>query len=575
VSRSRLETPGAIESLGDGAEAAPLRELALHRWIDRILRNHSADRVLDRLLDAVLDGLSIHFGLVGHIDQAGDLRVMTLRLPGAMTSGAPGAEIRVAAEDWDEHPFALARQGHCVKLEGPLPLPGGFDAEGSFAAAPLVHQGEAMGLLVVGPRSRGREHDLDLLEAAAGRATPVLDATIHREAHSRTVSSMQTQLLQSQRMEAIGQLAGGIAHDFNNLLTAILGYCNLMAYELEEGSDLHADLLEIRRAADRAASLTKQLLTFSRSQPRQPRQVDVNEVIEGLDPMLRRLLVETIELTTDLAPTLGFTHADPTQLERVLMNLVVNARDAMPDGGRLCICTRNLDLARADDDRFLGLEPGSYIQLEVSDTGEGMDAETQLRVFEPFFTTKPEGKGTGLGLATVYGIVKQAEGSIWIDSARGVGSCFRICLPRHFGAAGARRDPKSGQLISPYRGTETVLLVEDDDPVMILTRRILERFGYEVLTAVDSVSALRLATTHDGPIHVLLTDVVLPGASGPKLAASLADLRPHTKVMYMSGHIDEELVQHVNPSDRAPLLAKPFRPLDLARALRKLLDPRE
>jgi len=571
VSRSRFETPAAIDSLGDGADAGPLRELALHRWIDRVLRNNTADRVLDRLLDAVLDGLSIRFGLFGYINQAGDLRVMTFRPPNSMTAGAPPREILVAADEWNE-PLSLARQGHCIRLEDPLPLPGGFDAGGKLAAAPLVHQGEVIGLLMVGPRSRGRDHDLDLLEAAASRATPVLDGTIQRETQSQTVSSMQMQLLQSQRMEAIGQLAGGIAHDFNNLLTAILGYCNLMAFDLQEGSGLYADLMEIRKAADHAAALTKQLLTFSRSQPRQPRRVDLNEIIEGLEPMLQRLLIESIELSTDLAPTLGWVHADPTQLERVLMNLVVNARDAMPSGGRLRIHTRNLDLTRPDDDRHHGLEPGSYIQLEVSDTGEGMDEETQLRVFEPFFTTKPEGKGTGLGLSTVYGVVKQAGGSIWINSTPGEGSCFRICLVRHRGEAETARAPDSGQFQSPYRGTETILLVEDDDQVMILTRRILERFGYTVLPAVNATSALRLVASHDGPIHALLTDVVMPGASGPKLAASLAGLRPQTRVIYMSGHPDEELIQHVHPSDNIPLLTKPFKPLNLARALRKLLD---
>ncbi len=570
MSRTRFKTPAAIDSFGDSAEAGPLRELALHRWVDRVLRSHGADRVLDRLLDAILDGLSIRFGLLGHVDQDGDLRVMSLRPNGASTSSAPESEILLAAKVWSE-PLALARQGQCTRLAGPLPLPGGFDAEGEFAVAPLVHQGEVMGLLVAGTQNRGRKHDLDLLDAAASRASPVLDATIHREAQSRTVSSMQMQLLRSQRMEAIGQLAGGIAHDFNNLLTVILGFCNLMAHELEVGSGLHSDLQEIHKAASNASSLTKQLLTFSRREPRQPRLVDLNEVIEGLEAMLRRLVVESIDLTTDLAPNLGWLHADPTQLERLLMNLVINARDAMPKGGHLRVHTRMLDLARIDNNRYPGLEPGSYVLLEVSDTGEGMDSETLLRVFEPFFTTKPEGKGTGLGLATVYGVVKQAGGSIWIDSTLGEGSCFRICLPQHLGDAHEERDPQSGEYQGPYRGTETVLLVEDDDQVIILARRILERFGYVVLTASDGAEALHLATTHDGPIHVLLTDVVMPGAPGPKVAAALLDVRPDLKVIYMSGYPDEEVAHHVRPGDNAPLLTKPFKPLELARTLRKAL----
>jgi signal transduction histidine kinase len=572
------DAPVTLDPRGDEALAGPLDELTLHRRLDLVIRNHSAERLLDSLLDVILDTLALRFGLLGHVSPDGDLRVLALRPVDGQTAAAPATTLLVEASAW-QPPLAAVRLGRCQRATGPLPLPGGFDGGGPFAAAPLVQQGRLLGLLLVGPRQGGGEHDLDLLNAAASRAAPVVEATLHRAAERRTVSALQLQLVQAQRMEAIGRLAGGIAHDFNNQLTAILGYCHLMAVDLAEGTKLGDDLQQIRQAADHAAALTRQLLTFARGRPGQTGPVglvDLNEILEGLAPMLQRLLAENIELSSDLAPNLGRVRADPTELERVLVNLVVNAKDAMPDGGRVRLRTRNLTLDRADDTMYHGLAPGDYVQLSVTDTGEGMDAETRLRVFEPFFSTKPAGRGTGLGLATVYGVVKQAGGEIWIDSEPGQGSCFRICLPRDLSGtpgdgAGSRR-PRTGQSASPYCGSETVLLVEDDDQVLRLTRRILEGFGYQVLSATDGVTALRLATGHHGPIHALVTDVVLPGVSGPRLAAALAGLHPHTRVLYLSGHPNEELSQHIRPADSAPLLTKPFKPIELARALRRLLD---
>jgi len=380
---------------------------------------------------------------------------------------------------------------------------------------------------------------------------------------------LEEQFRQSQKMEAVGQLAGGIAHDFNNLLTAILGNTQLLLRDLPPGDAKRSDVEEIRKASERAASLTRQLLAYSRRQMLQPEVLDLNVVVAEMDKMLRRLIGEHIALVAVLAPDLGRVRADPNQIEQVIVNLAVNARDAMPDGGKLTIETANVDLDEAFAQAHLGSVPGSYALLAVTDTGAGMDATVRAHLFEPFFTTKEVGKGTGLGLATVYGIVKQSGGYISVDSEPGRGSSFRIYLPRIETPAEEPAGPQKG---GPAPGSETVLVVEDEPAVLTLSRRALEAQGYVVLAASDPVAALRVVERHGGTIHLLLTDVVMPGLSGRELADRLTAQRPGIRVLYMSGYPGDAVVQRGTLPAGSAFLQKPFSPDGLARKVRDVLD---
>jgi PAS domain S-box-containing protein len=382
--------------------------------------------------------------------------------------------------------------------------------------------------------------------------------------------TLESQLLQAQKMEAVGRLAGGVAHDFNNVLTAIAGYAELLREDLSADDARRADVEEILRASERAAELTHQLLAFSRRQVLAPRVLDLNAVVGDLDKMLRRLIREDIELRTALAPELGAVRADPGQLEQVILNLVVNARDAMPNGGKLTIETANAELDESYALDHPTVVAGPHVMLAVSDTGVGMDATTQARIFEPFFTTKERGKGTGLGLATVYGIVQQSGGHIWLYSEPGRGATFKIYLPR-VDQAPEHLAPAPGAHEAP-RGTETVLLVEDDETVRTLTRKRLEALGYTVLSVSAGADALNLAASHVGPIHLLVTDVVLPGMSGRELAARLESARPGLKVLYTSGYTDEAVVHHGVLDPGIAFLQKPFMSGTLARKVRDALE---
>ncbi|HXL08392.1 MAG TPA: PAS domain S-box protein [Gemmatimonadales bacterium] len=381
---------------------------------------------------------------------------------------------------------------------------------------------------------------------------------------------LEQQLRQAQKMEAVGRLAGGIAHDFNNILTAITGYADLLLEDLAPKDPRRQDAEEIHKAADRAAGLTRQLLAFSRQQVLQPRVLDLNALVSELEKMLRRLLGEDVKLATVLAPALGRVRADAGQLEQVIMNLAVNARDAMPTGGKLTIETADVEFDGGYAAEHYPAPPGKYAMLAVSDTGTGMDPATQAHLFEPFFTTKEKGKGTGLGLATVYGIVKQSGGFIWVYSERGVGTTFKMYLPRVDAAA----DPASGRPApAPVaRGSETVLVAEDEAPVRAVARHALERYGYHVLEAASAEAALDVAQRYSGPIHVLLTDVIMPGMSGRDLAARLATLRPETRVIYMSGYTDDAITRHGVLEPGFVFVQKPFTPDALARTVRDVLD---
>ena len=382
---------------------------------------------------------------------------------------------------------------------------------------------------------------------------------------------LESELRQAQKLEAIGQLAGGVAHDFNNLLTVITGRSHLALGQLPADHIIRRHIELIQTTAERAAALTRQLLAFSRKQVLEPKVLDVNAVVMGVAPMLRRLIGEDLELVTVPAPDLGRVKADPSQLEQVIVNLAVNARDAMPQGGTLTIETGNVELDEAYTRRHPGANAGRFVMLAVSDTGHGMDAAVKARIFEPFFTTKDPGKGTGLGLATVFGIVKQSGGSIGVYSEPGQGTTFKVYLPRVDEAVDRTATAAAPTL---GRGSETILLVEDDDEVRALTRETLDGHGYAVIPAGDPVEALRLAGSHSGPIHLLVTDVVLPQLSGRGLAERLAPEHRDLRVLYMSGYTDDAIVRHGMLEEGTAFLQKPFTPHTLLRKVREVLDRR-
>jgi PAS domain S-box-containing protein len=394
---------------------------------------------------------------------------------------------------------------------------------------------------------------------------------VHRRQTEDALLQAQTQLQQAQKMEAVGRLAGGIAHDFNNLLTIITGACHFLLIKLERGNPLRKEVEEVKQAGTRAAALTSQLLAFSRRQVLRLKEIDLNEVIADIENMLERLVGEDIILVTALEPSLGLVQADPAQIEQILMNLVANARDAMPAGGRLTIETAMIGVDAAFALQHALPRPGAYVLLAVSDTGQGMDRETQAHIFEPFFTTKELGKGTGLGLATVYGSVKQSGGSIFVYSEPGQGTTFKIYLPRVGRPAAAEETPPAVVAALP-RGTETVLVVEDEPGVRAVILRTLRDLGYTVLEARHGLEALHLGSQPLAKIHLLLTDVVMPQVSGREVAENLSQLHPALKVLYMSGYTDDAVVRHGILSDGMPFLQKPFTPDMLAQKVREVLD---
>ncbi|MES1178097.1 MAG: PAS domain S-box protein [Myxococcales bacterium] len=413
--------------------------------------------------------------------------------------------------------------------------------------------------------------ELKRAEQVGARAVASAErASADRVRIEEALRQTEEQLRQSQKMEAIGTLAGSVAHDFNNLLSVIVSYADLLLTDVGAHSPLRADLEQIARAGQRAGDLTRQLLAFSRQQVLQPKLVNFNDAIASMAKMLRRLIGEHIELNVLHGPGLGMVFVDPTQIEQVVLNLVVNARDAMPRGGKLTIESGDVDLERSYANEHLGVEPGPYVMLSVSDTGTGMDRETQQRIFEPFFTTKERGKGTGLGLSTVFGIVKQSGGSIWVYSEPNEGSTFKVYLPR-----ADARDQFQERFNAPpetLRGSETILLTEDDEQVRGLANAILTKHGYHVIEAPTGGDALLICEQYKGAIHLLLTDVVMPRIGGRQLWERLAPLRPGMKVLFMSGYTDDAIIHHGVLSSEFAFVQKPLMPAHLLTKLRSVLD---
>ncbi|OGK80055.1 MAG: hypothetical protein A2X52_11000 [Candidatus Rokubacteria bacterium GWC2_70_16] len=478
-------------------------------------------------------------------------------MPVGRSGGLAGKAWRQGQPVWDEdvlgNPgFMRAKAAAVAGLHGAL-------------ACPLRGEAPVGALACFSRAPRPRD---DRLLAVMQDVTQRVGHFIERQRAAEALKESEAQVLQLQRLESVGRLAGGVAHDFNNLLTVILGRSQLLLARSEVDERAHRDITLIEQTAMRAASLTKQLLAFSRKQVLEPRVLDLNGVLSGMVVMLRRLIGEDIDLAVRPGPDLGHVSADPGQLEQVIVNLVVNARDAMSQGGQLTLETANIELDARYARQHPGAQPGSYVMLAVSDTGVGMDAEIQARVFEPFFTTKEPGKGTGLGLSTVYGIVKQSDGYISLWSEPGRGTTFTIYLPRVEAPVATE-----GQVVAtPPQGTETILLVEDEDEVRALAREVLEQSGYTVLAASGPAEALGIVERHADPIHLILTDVVMPHMSGPQLVKDIAPLRPGIKVLYMSGYTADAIAQHGILDPGASLLQKPFLPHALARKAREVLD---
>jgi PAS domain S-box-containing protein len=400
-----------------------------------------------------------------------------------------------------------------------------------------------------------------------GEAEEVLEV-IAEDVTERRV--LEEQFRQAQKMEAVGRLAGGVAHDFNNLLMVVSGYTEVLLENTDCSSPMYPKIEAIQQATDRATTLTRQLLAFSRKQLLELKVVDMNAIVADMERLLRPLIGENIELATRLAPNLGRTRADAGQIEQVIMNLVVNSKDAMPNGGKIAIATANVNLDEDWRREHSYIQPGPYVMLSVSDNGQGMDRETQSRIFEPFFTTKEKGKGTGLGLSTVYGIVKQSGGYVFAQSEIGQGTIFRIYFPRVEDAAEPVHQAQTAK--SSLCGTETVLLVEDEESVRQLVRETLAARGYQVLEADDGEKALKIAASHAGPIHMLVTDVVMPGMSGRELAKHLGQTHPQTKVLYLSGYTEDAIVHQGVLDSGTAFLQKPFTLQMLSRKVREVLN---
>src|ERR1051326_293806 len=516
-------------------------QLALRADVNAALAESGAEMrmTLGRCAEAIVQHFGAAFARVWTLNP--EENVLELQASAGMYTNIDGPHARVPVGLFQIGLIAQERQPHItndVQSE-----PETFDQEWAgregmvaFAGYPLHVEGRVVGVMTMFSRRRLPDDTLDALSSVAA----VIAQYIDRKRTEEALRKSEEQFRQSQKLEAVGLLAGGIAHDFNNLLTAINGYSELALMKLKQEDPLHRNLEEIKKSGERAANLTRQLLAFSRKQMLQPRVLDLNSVVVDIEKMLRRLIGEDINLRTSFDPALGSTKADPGQIEQVVMNLAVNARDAMPAGGKLTIETANIYLDERYAREHVGVTPGRYVMLAVTDTGTGMDAETQARIFEPFFTTKGEGKGTGLGLSTVYGIVKQSGGNVWVYSEVGHGTTFKVYLPRvDEDAEEYKRTTETEEIL---RGTETILLAEDEEVVRTLACEILETYGYRVLEAAGGGAALLICEREKEQIDLLITDVVMPELSGRQLAERLKQLRPDMRVLYMSGYTDNAIV---------------------------------
>jgi two-component system cell cycle sensor histidine kinase/response regulator CckA len=533
------------------------RRQAARFAVTRVLADaDQPDKAMVRVVEALGETLGWERGEGFLLDPDTDVlrRACEWRAGGALSPGAEGEVTVARGAGLAGRAWASGRAEWSMAGETALALP-------------LRGTRDVLGIVTLAAATRAVDDDLlAALTDVAGR----IGLFLERKEADEALRRAEEQLRQAMKMDAVGKLAGGVAHDFNNLLTVILGRCIILIPQMPAGSVAHRGLTLIQQTAQRAAALTRQLLAFSRKQVLQPQPLDLSEVVEGITPMLRRLIGEHVDLVTRLAPAVPRVRADLSQLEQVIVNLAINARDAMPHGGRLRLETAEVVLDAVYARRHEGARVGPHVQLTVSDTGVGMDAATLPRIFEPFFTTKGPGQGTGLGLSTVYGIVQQSGGSVSVESQPGRGTTFRVSLPVH-------EEPLPRLVEEPApaplaQGSETVLLVEDETDVRELAADILRDLGYTVLAAKGPDHAVTAAGRHAGTIHLLLTDVVMPGGSGRDLAARLAPARPGLKVLYMSGYTDHAIVHRGVLDPGLAYIDKPFTPEDLARKVRGVLD---
>jgi PAS domain S-box-containing protein len=471
-----------------------------------------------------------------------EARILYINPAGAVAFGRPASEL-VGQRPWD-----------IVRSPKPTPF---------REALQRVLAGGAKESVVSYVKAFDRWYDSDVYPYPTGALVVARDITARRTADE--------QLAQARRLEALGRLAGGVAHDFNNLLSVILGSTELMQRRVPTGDPLHQDLAEVAGAAERAAIITRQLLAIGGRQRLAPLLVHLSDHVEAMEPMLRRLLTESVQVELDLDPALGTVRVDPGQMEQVLLNLVVNARDAMPRGGSIMIRTSKVDVPSGGRDD-VGVPPGRYAKLTVSDTGVGMSDEVRARVFEPFFTTKEPGRGTGLGLATVRGIVEQSAGVVRMHTEPGRGTAFHLYLPREDEAPSTSGHPSPPSFEAAANGSETVLLVEDDAAVRQYVRRALRLGGYVVLDAENAGAALLILEQHVGPVHLLVADVVMSRMSGPQLAARLRSIRPELPALYMSGHPAAGIDDSGSLGPNEAFVSKPVRPKELLRAVRASID---
>lgn len=491
-----------------------------------------------------------------------------LLLPAIGAPGIAGKELEGEIAQHEPSESQLASQNILLERINKVLKEGPCSTETELAATCLSIAEQLTGRKF---RPVEEENRAGYVDGIASNVPDLGDSRIPNSEKVRLIEDLEEQLRESQKLEAIGRLAGGIAHDFNNLLTAIIGYSQLLLNRLPEGDAMRKDVDEIRNAGTRAATLINQLLVFSRKQVVQPRVLNLNVVVGGIEKMLRRLIGEDVELVASVAPGIGTVKADPGHIEQVIMNLAVNARDALREGGTITIETANVELDAEYARQHVEVEPGPYVTLSVSDNGHGMDAATMSHIFEPFFTTKEQGKGTGLGLSTVYGIVKQSSGHISVYSETGTGTTFKVYLPRVDSEPDATdADEQSSHLPC---GTETVLLVEDDPLVRRFAVRVLRQLGYTVFEASDGEVALNILQKHEADkIDLMLTDIVMPRLGGKTLADRVRFSKPTFKVLFTSGYAGEAVLNNKFTEENAPFLQKPFTPSSLARKVREVLD---
>jgi PAS domain S-box-containing protein len=555
------------------AEAMQIRRLAqaaLRGDINSALAESDTPlrRILNRCAEAMVQHLDAAFARIWTLNRNEEM--LELQASAGMYTHLDGPHSRVAIGAFKIGRIAGTRQPHITNAVQSDPevsdkewaKRGGMI---SFAGYPLIVEDRLVGVMAMFARRKLADDTIDALASVAD----IISQGIERKRVEEALRASENQLRQSQKLEAVGQLAGGVAHDFNNLLTVINGYSDILLRQMSQGNEMRLKVEEIKKAGERAASLTRQLLAFSRKQVLQPKVLKLNAIVADTEKMLRRLIGEDIDLLTVLEPSLGQIKADPGQIEQVILNLAVNARDAMPRGGKLTLETCNVHLDNEHVGKHEAIRPGQYVMLAISDNGTGMDAETQARIFEPFFTTKAQGKGTGLGCSTVYGIVKQSEGTIWVYSEVGKGTTFKVYLPRVGGEA--QLDGAHESCFDLPQGRENVLLTEDEEPVRRLTRIILEMNGYQVLEAANGDEALSIYKEHKAQLDLIITDVVMPRMSGPELAQTLETLSPGIKVLYLSGYTDDAIVRHGLLDQKMAFLQKPFTPDALLRKVREVL----